>query len=155
MQENETGAADRNESANSGRDALGRFGPNNPGKPKGATHRSTRKAAALLAGEAEELSRVCIDMAKRGDTTALRLALERVLPARRPEGPRLKLAELEIAGTPAEQARAVLKAAARGEITVDAARQLLAAIADAVRVIEVDEILARLDALEKAGGSAR
>ena len=42
---------------NSGRNTDGTFGPGNPGKPKGARHRATQAALALLDGEAEALTR--------------------------------------------------------------------------------------------------
>jgi hypothetical protein len=38
---------------------------------------------ALLDGEAEAITRVAVDKAKEGDTTALRLCLERILPPRK------------------------------------------------------------------------
>jgi len=37
----------------------------------------------LLDGEAEELTRKCIELAKAGDTTALRLCMERIAPVRK------------------------------------------------------------------------
>ncbi|MGQ0609992.1 MAG: hypothetical protein ACT4N9_02660 [Paracoccaceae bacterium] len=42
---------------NSGRNTDGTFGPGNPGKPKGARHRATQAALALLDAEAEALTR--------------------------------------------------------------------------------------------------
>jgi hypothetical protein len=55
----------------------------NPGKPKGARHRATRAVEALLEGEAEALMRRAIEAALGGDTTALKLCLDRVAPALR------------------------------------------------------------------------
>jgi hypothetical protein len=54
----------------------GRSG-NPAGKPKGARHRATVAAEALLDGEAEGLTRKAIEMALAGDGTALRLCLDR------------------------------------------------------------------------------
>jgi len=53
------------------------------GRPKGARNRATVTAEALLDGEAEAISRKLIEKALEGDTTALRLCLERILPPRR------------------------------------------------------------------------
>jgi hypothetical protein len=64
----------------SGRNTDGTFGPGNPGKPKGTRHKATRAALALLDGEAEALTRQAVTMALEGDTTALRLCLERIAP---------------------------------------------------------------------------
>jgi hypothetical protein len=54
---------------------------NPAGKPKGARHKTTLAVQALLDGEAEALTRKCIELAKEGDTTALRLCMERLAPA--------------------------------------------------------------------------
>jgi hypothetical protein len=59
----------------------GRFGPGNPGKPKGARHRVSLAVEALLGGEAEALTRKAIEAGLAGDITALRLCLERIAPA--------------------------------------------------------------------------
>ena len=49
-------------------------------RPKGARNRATLAAETLLDGEAEALTRKAVELALAGDTTALRLCLERVLP---------------------------------------------------------------------------
>ena len=56
---------------------------NPAGKPKGARNRATLAAEALLDGEATALTRKAIELALAGDSTALRLCLERLLPARK------------------------------------------------------------------------
>src|SRR4051794_32677609 len=53
------------------------------GRPVGSRHKATWAAEALLDDEAEELTRTAINLAKSGDTTALRLCLERLCPPRR------------------------------------------------------------------------
>src|SRR5215203_5958726 len=63
---------------------LGTFRPGNPGRPPGARNKATLAALALLEGEAEALTRRCVELALAGDTTALRLCLERLLPKGRP-----------------------------------------------------------------------
>src|SRR5262245_41119418 len=45
------------------------------GKPRGARHRTTLAAEALLDGEAEALTRKAVELALNGDSTALRLCL--------------------------------------------------------------------------------
>src|SRR5512144_1579141 len=90
---------------------------NPKGRPKGARHKATRAAQALLDGEAQGLTRKAIELALGGDTVALRLCLERLIPACK-ERP-LSFAFPEIKGAadlPAALAR-VLEAVAGGEIT--------------------------------------
>src|ERR1700726_2110371 len=62
----------------------GRFAPGISGNPRGrrpgTRNRATAVAAQLLEGEAPRLIRRCIELALAGDTTALRLCLDRILP---------------------------------------------------------------------------
>lgn len=65
----------------------GQFGPgqsgNPAGRPKGSRNHTTRAVEALLDGEAEALTRKAIQLAQDGDTVALRLCLDRLLPVRK------------------------------------------------------------------------
>jgi hypothetical protein len=71
-------------SRNNGTKTRGKpFEPGNPGRPKGARHKATIAAEALLEGEAEALTRKAVEKALEGDTTALRLCLERLVPPRK------------------------------------------------------------------------
>lgn len=56
---------------------------NPAGKPAGTRNATTLAVEQLLDGEAEAITRKAIEMAKEGDTIALRLVLERVAPVRR------------------------------------------------------------------------
>ena len=66
------------------KDKKGRFkkghSGNPAGKAPGTRHKATQAALNLLDGEAEDLSRKAVEMALAGDTTALRLCLERIAP---------------------------------------------------------------------------
>ena len=56
---------------------------NPSGKPAGARNKTTLAVEALLDGEAEYLTRKAIELAKAGDMAALRLCLDRIVPARK------------------------------------------------------------------------
>src|SRR5687767_14502104 len=58
----------------------GTFQPGNPGKKPGSRNRATLAALALLEGERDALTRKAIELALGGDTVALKLCLERLLP---------------------------------------------------------------------------
>src|SRR5262247_3879649 len=60
--------------------ARGKFRPGNPGRPKGARHKTTLAIEALLGGQAEKLTEKAIQMALGGDVTAMRLCLDRLAP---------------------------------------------------------------------------
>jgi hypothetical protein len=51
---------------------------NPEGRPKGARNRATLAAERLLDGEADTLTRKAIQLAQQGDTTALRLCIDRI-----------------------------------------------------------------------------
>ena len=99
----------------------GQFKPgqsgNPKGKPKGTRHKATRAAQALLEGEAEALSRKAVELALAGDTTALRLCLERIAPPRKDAPLRMDLPELYTAADAAGALRAIVAAVATGELT--------------------------------------
>jgi hypothetical protein len=71
----------------------------------------------LLEGEAEALTRKAIELAKAGDTTALRLCLERVVPPRKDRPIRLALPAINSADDAIQAMRVVLAAVGEGRIT--------------------------------------
>ncbi len=92
-----------------GRFSKGRSG-NPAGKPRGARHRTTLAAEALLDGEAEALTRKAVEMALAGDSTAMRLCLDRILPPRRERPFNFKLPALQSAGDAAGAMAAIASA---------------------------------------------
>jgi len=119
-----------------GRFQKGRSG-NPAGKPKGARHRATLAAEALLDGEAEALTRKAIELALAGDVIALRLCLERILSPRRERLPALRSA----ADTAAAMA-ALLAAVADGHIGLAEASEAAKLVDAFVRASAVTETAA-------------
>jgi hypothetical protein len=132
----------------SGRNADGTFGPGNSGKPKGTRHKATQAALALLDGEAEALTRQAVTMALGGDTTALRLCLERIAPPRRDAPVTFDLPPMETARDAAKAAGAVLGAVAHGDLTPTEGAHIMALVEGFRRTLETTELEARLVALE-------
>ena len=66
-------------STNKGRFARGNSG-NPSGRPPGSRNQSILLMESLLQGEAEQLLRKAIELAMAGDTQALRLCLDRLMP---------------------------------------------------------------------------
>lgn len=131
----------------SGRDTAGRFGPGNPGKPRGTRHKATQAALALLDGEADALTRKAVEMALAGDVTALRLCLERIAPPRRDAPVQFTLPRMETARDAARAAGAVLEAVAAGELTPTEGAHLMALVETYRRTLETTEIEALVAAL--------
>jgi hypothetical protein len=99
-------------SRKSGRNTDGTFGSGNPGKPKGARHRTTRAVEELLDGQSEAITQKAVDLALAGDTTALRLCLERIAPPRKDTPVLFDLPPMESAHDAAVASQAVLAAVA-------------------------------------------
>lgn len=137
-----------NRNRKSGRNADGTFAAGNPGKPRGTRHKATRAALALLDGEAGALTRKAVEMALAGDTTALRLCLERIAPPRRDAPVQFTLPKMETARDAARAASAVLEAVAAGELTPTEGAHLMALVETYRRTLETTELEARVVALE-------
>ena len=123
------------------------FQPGNAGKPRGARHKATLAAEALLDGEAEALTRAAIGRAKAGDTIALRLCLERILPARKDRPVSFAMPKIASASDAATALSAVIAAVASGEVTPREASEIASLIEIFVRTLEAQEFERRLLAL--------
>src|SRR5918911_1256239 len=130
-----------------GRFAKGRSG-NPAGRAKGQRNRATRAAEDLLEGEAEAVTRKAVELAKSGDTTAIRLCLERIMPVRRERPTPFVLPELRTAADAVQASAALLEAVAAGELTTSQAAELGKLVESYVKAIEVSELEARIEALE-------
>jgi hypothetical protein len=135
---------------NNGRNTDGTFGPGNPGKPKGARHKITRVVEDLFEEDAERLTRKAIDLALEGDTTALRLCLERIAPPRKEAPVQFSLPKLETARDAATAASAVLQAVSEGDLTPTEGAHVMQLVETYRRTLELSEFEARLVALEEA-----
>lgn len=107
---------------------------------------------AAIANRVPELIERLLEQALEGDTAAARLLLERVVAP-------LKATEQAQAidlpnGTLTDQGRAVLLAVGAGELAPGQGAALLGAIGALARVAEIDELAARVAALENRHGNA-
>jgi len=141
-----------NNGETTGRDTSGRFNSENPGRPHGARHKATMAALAMLDGEAEALTRQAVTMALGGDTTALRLCLERIAPPRRDAPVTFALPPMKTSADAAKGAAAVLAAVAIGDLTPTEGAHVMGLIEAYRRTLETCDLEARIAALE--GGRA-
>lgn len=133
----------------SGRNADGTFTTGNPGKPKGTRHKATVAALAMLDGQSEALTQQAVTLALEGDTTALRLCLERIVPPRRDAPVQFDLPQMETARDAAKAAGAVLDAVALGDLTPTEGAHIMGLVDTYRRTLEATEIEARVAALER------
>lgn len=120
---------------------------NPAGRPAGAG--KVAKLREAIAADVPAILQAVIEQAKGGDMQAARILIERVIPAMKPQELAAPLS-LPVDGTLTEQGKAVLGAVAAGELAPGQASQLLGAVATLARVTELDELVARITALENA-----
>ncbi|MFI5020862.1 MAG: DUF5681 domain-containing protein [Alphaproteobacteria bacterium] len=123
---------------------------NPSGRPRGARCHVTMLAETLLDGEAPALVRKAIEMALAGDTTALRLCLERIIAPRRDRPVRFTLPALDSANDAARAMAAITSAVARGDLTPSEAGELSRLVEAFVTALEAVDFEQRLQALENA-----
>lgn len=135
------------------------FQPGNPGKPKGARHKTTLIAEKLaierlMEDDAEGVTRRVIEAAKVGEMTAARLVLERIYPVRKGRPVHLDLPEIETVADLPVALSALLSAMGHGEITPEEAAVVANVIEAKRRTLETVELEQRIAVLEeaKAGG---
>jgi hypothetical protein len=126
------------------------FQPGNPGRPKGALNKTTLAARELLDGEAEELTRKCIELAKDGDSAAMRLCMERIVPAVKSRTIKIELPTVDTMADVLKAQAVAIQAMAAGEITPDEAATIAGVLEAKRRAIETVELEARLVKLEQS-----
>ena len=132
----------------------GAWKPGQSGNPAGRRP-GTGAIANLRAAITKDIPDIIASLtaaAKAGDVGAARLLLERAIPP-------IKAAEMPTPivlphGSLSEQGRAVMVAAGAGAIAPGQAAQLLTGLGSLAKLIETDELMRRIDALEAKHGTA-
>ena len=121
---------------------------NSAGRRVGSRNKATLAAMALLAGEAEGVSRQAVEAALAGDPMALRLCVERILPRCRERPVKFALPPIESAADIAAAMKAVTSALAGGDITPGEAGRIAGVVDTFARAIETSDFDRRLQGLE-------
>jgi hypothetical protein len=121
---------------------------NPSGRPCGSLNKTTLAAQSLLDGQAEVLVQKLIDLALDGDTTALRLALERIIPPRKDNYVTIDLPQIQGAHDIVEAISVITKAVSTGGILPSEGHTLAAIIEHLRRSIETSELQQKLAHLE-------
>ena len=127
----------------------GRFTKGTSGNPQGRPRKATAELEKALKKHGAELAGKLVEMALAGDSTALKICIDRIHAPLKPQAAPVELALPNEAGL-AETGRLLIQAAARGEIPTDQANHLLNGLGALARLVELDEIQQRLERLEKA-----
>lgn len=128
------------------------FLPGKSGNPDGRPHGSRNKATlameAMLDGQSEAITKKCINMALEGDTTALRLAMDRLVPPRKSRPVALELPDTQTTADILKAYDAVIKSTSQGELTPEEARQFFLLFDAKRKAIETVELSERLEKIE-------
>ena len=125
------------------------FQPGNSGRVPGSRNRVTLAVETLLEGEHEALTRRAVEKALEGDTTALRLCLDRIAPARKDAPVSITLPAIRSATDAVKASAAVLAAVAAGEVTPDEAGRIMALLTAHKTIVETGDLERRVAALEE------
>lgn len=129
---------------------IGQFAPGLSGNPKGRPKGRVDKRNELrdlITPHVPDLLMKAIERALDGDTNALRLLLDRTVPVLKQQS-NARPFELGADKSLADMGRGILRAVALGALTPDAGRELIDALSAQCKLIEVDEIMRRLQAIE-------
>jgi Family of unknown function (DUF5681) len=122
---------------------------NPKGMPAGTRHKATRAMESLLDGQGLALTQKAVTMALEGDPVAMRLCMERVLPARKDRPVNLRFrTEIVTASDAASAMAEVLAGVAGGELTPSEGQAVAGLIGGFVRTLETTQLEARIAALE-------
>ncbi|MER2269840.1 DUF5681 domain-containing protein [Methylobacterium oxalidis] len=121
----------------------------NPGgRPKGSRNRATLALEQLLDGEGNAIVRKAVELAKDGDGAALRLCMDRLLPARKDRTVSFELPPIETTADLPRATSALLQAVASGDLTPAEASDIGKAVDAHVRAIEAADLHQRLLRIE-------
>jgi hypothetical protein len=136
-----------------------RFQKGQSGNPGGRAPGSRNKATLLieqLLGDAtKDITEKAIELAKAGDSTALRLCMDRIVPARRDRHIAFKLPKLEKPEDAVAAAAAIVEAVAGAELTPSEAAEMMKLVEGYTRILEAEDHEQRLRALEADNKPAR
>ena len=116
---------------------------NPKGRPKCKTPVTVFRAS--IADAVPEIIAALVELAKAGDVAAAKVLLERVCPALKPQATPVSI---PIAGSLAQQGDEIIRATMTGSIPPDIGAQLITALANQAKIIEIDDLTRRVEVLE-------
>jgi hypothetical protein len=119
------------------------------GKPKGARHRATQLAEQMIGDQAEQVIQKVIEGALTGDTTCMRLCLERIAPPVKERPIPVEAPELKTSDDAITAMTAVLAQVCAGNLTPGEGTAIAGLVDVFRRVVETQELEKRMFTLEQ------
>ena len=132
-----------------GRNTDGTFSKGNTGRPKGSRNKKILALESLLEGQAEALTQTAISKALEGDMVALRLCMDRIMPA--PKDRRIKM-QLPSISAPRDLLKAasdVMISVQSGELTPLEGEKVMALLERFQKLFVSVDLVERIEALEQ------
>ena len=125
-----------------------KFKPGISGTPNGRPKDKTpgTKLRKAIEAKADDILQAVIDAAILGDMTACKMLLDRISPTLKPQAMAISL---PVKSTLVEQGDEVIRGTMAGEIPPDIGAQLITALSNQGKLVEVQELAERLSHLEK------
>jgi hypothetical protein len=125
-----------------------KFKPGQSGNPKGRPKDKT-PATVLRKSIADDMPDIIsklVELAKGGDVQAAKVLLDRVCPTLKPQAMPISV---PVNGTLSEQGGEIIKATLAGQIPPDIGAQLITALSNQGKLLELQELTERLQRIEK------
>jgi hypothetical protein len=121
---------------------------NPAGRPKGARGKAALLAERMFEGEAEDIIRAAIDLAKGRDAAAVRVCLDRIAPRPKDRAIAFELPPLQSAADAASALAAITAAVTAGDLTPSEAGELFKLVDGFARMLEARNFEDRVAKLE-------
>ena len=121
---------------------------NPSGRPRGALNRATVLAQELLAARVESIAGKLLELAEGGDMRAIRVCMDRLMPAIKHQPIAVELPPIENAVDSVKATASIAAAVAAGELTATEAAELAKVIDTYVGALASREFEERLTKLE-------
>jgi hypothetical protein len=118
------------------------------GRPPGSRNKVARVCQDTLDSHAENLTKKCVLQAFQGNPTAMRLCMERLMPARRQRALHFNLPPVKTIADVAAASESVVRGVARGQLTPAEGQAFSVMLDGRRRMIETEELDQRIRALE-------
>lgn len=138
----------RKTTKNAGKGTWVGTGAPGPGRPVGSRNKRNQVLDEVLATDEKSIADKLAELAKGGNLTAIGICADYLWAKRKPQGEPITLDGME-GKSIAEQGARIVEALAAGELTTDEATAAMAVVSSQARIIEVDELAKRIEALEK------
>lgn len=137
-----------NKNKNNGRFVKGISG-NPAGRPPGSRNQAGLLMEALLEGEAHDLTRKLIEMAKEGNAVALRLCIDRLLPRQRDRTVHFPMPSIKTLDDIAQATMSIITAVSEGNLTPQEGEAMSRIVNDLANIMINQDLQQRVEKLEQ------